>query len=67
MFTIESAPGKFEVFPLLDKATYEKGLLTIKFSSGITPYIHNLKTSFTTYELAVLVKFEYNYSYPRWI
>ena len=63
MFTIESAPGKFEVFPLLDKATYEKGLLTIKFSSGITPYIHNLKTSFTTYELAVLVKFEYNYSY----
>ena len=63
MFTIESTPGKFEVFPLLDKATYEKGLLTIKFSSGITPYIHNLKTSFTTYELAVLVKFEYNYSY----
>ena len=60
---IEDNKGNFSIFTMVNNADYIDKQFIITFNKNMTPYVHQLKTNFTTYEVATLMKIEKAHSY----
>lgn len=60
---IEDNKGNFSIFTMVNNADYIDKQYIITFNKNMTPYVHQLKTNFTTYEVATLMKIEKAHSY----
>ena len=55
---------RFEFITLINKATYENGILTIRFANDLKSNLINIKKNFTNLPAEVVLKFKNKYSFP---
>lgn len=60
---IEDSKGNFSIFTMVNNADYVDKQFIITFNKNMTPFVHQLKNNFTTYEVATLMKIEKAHSY----
>ncbi len=60
---IEDNKGNFSIFTMVNNADYIDKQFVITFNKNMTPFVHQLKNNFTTYEVATLMKIEKAHSY----
>ena len=60
---IEDSKGNFSIFTMVNNADYVDKQFIITFNKNMTPFVHQLKNNFTTYEVAALMKIEKAHSY----
>lgn len=60
---IEDGSGNFKTFSMITNADYINGEFIILFNREMRPYVHNLRSNFTTLEFATLAHMDNNYSF----
>ena len=55
---------RFEFITLINKATYENGILTIRFANDLKSNLINIKKNFTNLPAEVVLEFKNKYSFP---
>lgn len=53
----------FQIINLISKASYVDGIFSVKFNSELRPYFTQLKSGYTTYALANILNFKFDYSF----
>jgi plasmid replication initiation protein len=60
---IEDNNGNFEVLAMITNARYENGTFSVTFNKRIAPYIIGMKSNYTSYSLANVLRFKCDYSF----
>lgn len=63
VITVEDGVGGFRTFNIVTNVDYTERNLTIVYNREMKPYIGQLKSNYTTFELSTLIQFDSNYSY----
>lgn len=63
-FWMETEEGVFETFSWVDKIKIDekRGIITLRFSNDMKPYLLNLQSDFTTYKLPMVLRFSSRYT-----
>ena len=61
-FGVKISPTQWKVFGWVDTAEYDNGVLTIKLSDGLKPYIIDLNNHYISYSLGAIKNFKSMYA-----